>query len=177
RCVAPLKLVVSCGAFWLFRGAAVLTARPDRLCLDRSERLHSDDGVALRYPDGWGLYAWRGVRVTEQVILRPETLTSKQILSERNIAVRRIMIERLGLDRFLVQARAKCRDADQGGTRRLYRINLPGDEPIVAVRVQCPSTGQIYFLRVPPDMHTCRAAVAWTFGFEKIEDYQPTAET
>ena len=177
RCDAPLKLVVSCGAFWLFRGAAVLTARPDRLCLDRSERLHSDDGMALRYPDGWGLYAWRGVRVTEQVILRPETLTSKQIFSERNVEIRRLMIERLGLKQFLSQARAKCLDADQGGTRRLYRINLPGDEPIVAVRVQCPSTGQIYFLRVPAEIRTCREAVAWTLGFEKIEEYDPLVET
>ena len=177
RCDAAIKLVVSCGAFWLFRGAAVLTARPDRLHLDQNDRLHSEDGMALGYPDGWGLYASRGVRVTEQVILRPETLTSKQILSERNIAVRRIMIERLGLDRFLVQARAKCRDADQGGTRRLYRINLPDDEPIVAVRVQCPSTGQIYFLRVPPEIRTCREAVAWTFGFQSPDEYRPVAES
>src|SRR5436309_1805863 len=177
RCDAPIKLVVSCGAFWLFRGAAVLTARPDRLDLDQNDRLHSDDGMALRYPDGWGLYASRGVRVTEQVILRPETLTSKQILNERNVEIRRLMIERLGLKQFLSQARAKYLDADQGGTRRLYRITLPGDEPIVAVRVRCPSTGQIYFLRVPPHLRSCRAAVAWTFGYEKIEDYQPTAET
>jgi hypothetical protein len=88
------------------------------------------------------------------------------------------MIERVGLDRFLAGAGARLINCDKGGKRQLYRLNLPNDEPIVAVRVQCPSTGQWYVLRVPPQMRTCREAVAWTFGFEEDDDaYEPVIET
>lgn len=74
-------------------------------------------------------------------------------------------------------AKAKAIQTDQDGKRVLYRIDWRDDEPIVAVKVQCPSTGQIYFLRVPPAIKTCRAAVAWTFGFDKVSTYQPLLET
>lgn len=140
-----------------------LCERPIRLTCDPEGRSHSHDGMAVQFQDGWSVYAWHGVGVPEQTILRPETLTLQQVLDEPNAEVRRVMIERHGLDRLLTHSRASVIDADQDGNRLLYRLNLSGDEPVVAVRVTCPSTGQIYFLRVPPDTQTCRAAVAWTF--------------
>jgi hypothetical protein len=85
------------------------------------------------------------------------------------------MIERFGLDRFLSNVNAKVLDTDE--KRSLYKIELPNDEPIVAVKVQCPSTGQIYFLRVPPQIDRCDKAVAWSFGFEKVAEYTPEIET
>ena len=47
----------------------------------------------------------------------------------------------------------------------------------MAVQVKCPTTGQTYFLRVPPQIDRCDKAVAWTFGYEKVKDYQPVVET
>ena len=85
------------------------------------------------------------------------------------------MIERLGLDRFLARAQAQPIHSDD--RRALYKIVVKNDEPIVAVKVQCPSTGQTYFLRVPPQIDRCDKAVAWTFGFERVREYQPTIET
>lgn len=173
-----MDVMRQCGGWDPFRGAVVLVERPSWIFLDEGRRLHSHVGMALRYPDGWGIYAWHGVPVPEQVILRPETLTPQQILNERNAEVRRVMIERLGLDRFLAKVTQKSvLDVDQDGQRCLYRLRLSNDEPIVAVKVRCPSTGQVYFLRVPPHIRTCRAAVAWTFGFEKVAEYRPVLET
>jgi len=63
---------------------------------------------------------------------------------------------------------------DVGGI--LYRIDLPGDEPLVMVYVKDPSTDRYYFIRVPPDMRTVKEAVAWTFGMDEL-DYQPKKET
>jgi hypothetical protein len=48
------------------------------------------------YPDGWGFYAWHGVVVPEKVILAPETLTREDFLNEQNVAVRRVIQERIG---------------------------------------------------------------------------------
>jgi len=100
-----------------------------------------------------------------------------QILNEPNTEVRRVMIERFGLNRFLVTSGAVPIDQDPDGRRQLYKINIKDDEPIVAVRVTCPSTGQVYFLRVPPQIDRCDKAVAWSFGFENVKDYDPVQET
>jgi uncharacterized protein DUF6745 len=163
------------GWIWWHEQVCAISDRPERLKRDERGRLHSTDGMAIQYPDGWGIYAWHGVRVNEQIIDRPETLEAEQVLKESNAEIRRVMIERLGLDRFLTRAKAQPIHMDDH--RSLYKIVVKDDEPIVAVKVQCPSTGQIYFLRVPPQIDRCDKAVAWTFGFDKVRDYSPLIET
>lgn len=177
RSATICELWKQCGGWYPYRGAVLLVERPCRISFDDQGRLHCPDGMALAYGDGCGLYMWHGVMVSEQVILRPSALTPLDILNEPNLEVRCIMIERHGLDRLLANTRPRCLDVDQGGQRTLFRLRLSHDEPIVAVKVRCPSTGRVYFLRVPPDVRTCRHAVAWTFGFEKVEEYQPVIET
>ena len=36
--------------------------------------LHREDGPAIQYEDGSGLYFWKGIQVPEQVILRPDQM-------------------------------------------------------------------------------------------------------
>lgn len=50
------------------------------------------------------------------------------------------------------------------------------DSDIVFLQVRDPSSGKIYFLKVPPDMRSVKEAKAWTFGLEK-EEYNPEIET
>ena len=85
----------------------------------------------------------------------------------------------MGYERFVGQAQAQVldRDRDPGGERQLLRVPLQGDEPLVCISVFCPSTGRQYMLRVPPQMRTCRQAVAWIAGFDNPDDYRPVAET
>lgn len=122
---------------------------------------------------------WRGVPVDERVAFRPETITAEEVLDEANAERRRVLLERMGYERFLAQARAELLDHDQdaGGERRLLRVPLPGDEPLVCVSVFCPSTRHQYLLRVPPSTRSCRAAVAWVAGFDNPDDYRPLAES
>jgi len=49
-------------------------------------------------------------------------------------------------------------------------------EDITFLQVKDPSSGKIYFLKVPPDMRSVQEAKAWTFGLEK-EEYNPEIET
>lgn len=126
---------------------------------------------------------WRGVRVPPRVIFRPRTLTPEEILGERNAELRRVMLERVGLDRVLRDARAESldSDADAGGARRLVRIR-PRDwvgraQPLTFLHCRCPSTGRDYLLRVPPETRTCREAAAWLAGFDDPEAYRPIVET
>ena len=177
RIAGIAELWKEAGGWCPYREAVFFVERPCRTCFDDQDQLHSSDGMALAYPDGSGLYMWHGVTVPKEVILCPDALMPFDILHERNVEVRRIMIERYGVDHLLAKTHPQCLDVDQGGQRALYQLRLSHDEPIVAVKVRCPSTNQVYFLRVPPAIRTCRAAVAWTFGFERADEYQPMIET
>jgi Domain of unknown function (DUF6745) len=122
---------------------------------------------------------WGGVPVSDRVAFNPETITVAEILKERNLTVRRVLIERVGMEWFLEHANATVLDSDRdgGGQRRLLRVSLDGEEDLVCVQVRCPSTAKQYFLRVPPDMRTCQQAIAWTAGYGNPLAYQPAVET
>jgi hypothetical protein len=122
---------------------------------------------------------WRGVAIDERIAFHPKQLRVEEILSERNVERRRIMLERFGSERFMQAARATVLDSDTdaGGKRELLSVPLDNDEPLVCVSVRCPSTDRHYLLRVPPGMETCRQAVAWTAGFDNPDAYQPQLET
>ncbi|MBZ9750181.1 hypothetical protein K7W42_04820 [Deinococcus sp. HMF7604] len=121
---------------------------------------------------------WRGVRVDARVAFQPDTLTGAEVLAEPNTEVRRVMMERMGYERFLTEVGAEVldRDRDAGGERTLVRVPLPDDEPFVAVSVACPSTARQYVLRVPPTIRTAHAASAWLAGFDDPSQYQPAIE-
>ncbi|WP_299402852.1 DUF6745 domain-containing protein [Acaryochloris sp. IP29b_bin.148] len=122
---------------------------------------------------------WRDVFVEERIVLRPETITVDEILTERNAEIRRVLLERFGYDRFMLQAQAEVldTDADPGGERRLLRVPLEGDEDLVCLSVFCPSTADQYIIRVPPAMQSCHQAAAWIAGFDDPDQYQPLVET
>lgn len=121
---------------------------------------------------------WRGVRVDKRLAFEPESITGAEILAQPNTEVRRVMMERIGYERFLSEVNATIldKDTDAGGERTLVRVELAGDEPFVAVSVSCPSTARQYVLRVPPTITTAHAASAWLAGFDEPSLYQPAVE-
>jgi hypothetical protein len=171
----------SAGWWWPFEQVAILTERPCALDLARDEqgRLHQPSGPVVAYPDGWAVWAWHGVRVPRQVVELPETITVAQIRGARNLEVRRVLLERYGLDRYLRDADATLVQADEHG--KLWRCELPGDEPLAMVEVvnatpEPDGTSATYLLRIPPTVSSARQAVAWTFGMS-AEDYDPLVQT
>jgi Leucine-rich repeat (LRR) protein len=122
---------------------------------------------------------WRGLPIPYRLIFEPETLTVDEILGLRNLELRRMLMERIGIETFIDMGNPTivAADSDPGGPRRLLKIDLPFDEPVTMLDVRCPSTGRRYFLRVPPMMQTCHQAAAWIAGFTNAQDYAPIQET
>jgi len=173
------------GPWWPHRGVCIVSDRPSRLVWQQGEeilptRLHATDGPALAFRDGFVVHAIRGIAVPAGVVERPAELSLQDIEEERNVEVRRIMIERYGTERWVREAGAHLIHQDRFGA--LYRRDMPhGDDPVVAVRVldatpAADGSRREYFLRVPPWVATARAAVAWTFGLA-AEDYDPAVES
>ena len=179
---------------------------PEILKKDEQNRPHADDGPSHRWRDGWELYYWHGVQVTRQIVMAPETLTIEQVRKEENAEVRRVMIERMGWDRFCKLADLKVIHRD---TMTAYFPAIPVSEtvhanmraitsyregtevaellessefkdfdnhPLKFVRVTDPSTGEHYVLRVWHENTRAYQAVAQTFGMTE-EEYRSSIAT
>jgi hypothetical protein len=169
----------SAGWWWPFEKVAVVCERPVALHRDEAGRLDHGDGPALAFPDGFALYAWRGMPVPADFLAELRTLTPARIRAEENAELRRVMLEYYGYDRYLADSAARPIHRDETGT--LWRIDLDGDEPVVMVEVlnstpEPDGTHRTYWLRVPPTTREAREGVAWTFGLGS-EVYAPLRET
>ena len=147
------------------REFVIACQRPVAIHRDDDGRLHSETGMAIYWPDGWGLYMWHGVSVPRGIIERPEQITVEQIKAERNAEVRRIMRERYGDSRYLVDIGAKVIDADTVAVDRLaprskhiHRALMSDDEGNRWLVGSDGSTRRTYLMRVPNDIETCSQA-------------------
>ena len=89
------------------------------------------------------------------------------------------MVTQYGAARYLVESGAVEIHQDRFGI--LYRSVLDRFESLHMVKVKNSTmepdgTFKEYFLRVPPDIVTAKAAVAWTFGMS-AEEYEPDEES
>jgi len=183
-------------ANWWFpyEGYCFVSERPIRCAIDEERRLHHESLAAMEFKDGWKVYAYHGVTVSAQVIETPETITIEQIKKEENAEVRRCMVERMGWERFYVEAGMKVLHEDtlesnfpsipvselvsesarlvtsyRPGTETAQLLEAEGikdyeDRPLRFVRLTDPSTGRQYTLRVLHSHTRCYEAIAWTFG-------------
>ncbi|WP_370093511.1 DUF6745 domain-containing protein [Streptacidiphilus sp. MAP12-20] len=169
----------SAGWWWPYADVVLLTERPVLLRQDEAGRLHSGDGAALAYGDGFALHAWCGMPVPGSLFERLGSVTPEEIREQPNAELRRVMLEHYGYDRYLAESGAQPVHRDESGV--LWRIELERDEPVVMVEVvnatpEPDGTHRVCWLRVPPTTGTAREGVAWTFGLP-AQAYQPLRQT
>lgn len=143
--------------------------------LDGHGRLHSLDLPAVEWEDGLKCWFIHGVQFPPQIWERVvnRTIPAEEAVKLSNIEMRRIAIERLGIDKVLAELHAV--PIDKWREYELYQISLPNDKVLVDMRWRWtvkqqkyfgrfakhyltaqylrmvdPSTNQTYFVRVPP---------------------------
>lgn len=188
-----------------FTGETLYWVAKPTVHVDRSEgrrRLHNETHAALEC-DLENVYFVRGVQVPAFVPVRPDWITLQHIDSERDAEVRRIMLEKFGVARYVKESGAKTVDecaADHPiiglRTAKLYRTDLAGDEPVLMLDMlnstpEPDGSVKRYMIRVDPKAYggraalECHAAMASTyrwpadgsFVFASPEDYRPEAES
>lgn len=155
KCKPLVDMAKAACWWWPFTEIAIITERPTQVHFDDQGRLHNATGPAIAFPDEASLWVIHGINVSKQVVESPETMTPAQIDGESNAEVRRVMIERFGQARYLLEGNAKVLHKDEWGT--LYRKDRPGDTPIVMVKVvnstpEVDGTFKDYFIRVHPEL-------------------------
>jgi hypothetical protein len=111
------------------------------------------------------------VSVPPWFILRPDRITTNKALLVKNVELRRLMIERLGYERFIRESQAQPIRQDDFGSFT--------ESPCAVITRSCWLKSQTRLLRrwfateiplrVPPTVRSAREAVAWTFALEADE--------
>jgi hypothetical protein len=173
----------------------------------QSARLHSMQGAAVTWPDGWSIHAVRGLDVPGWIIEKSATITVADIEREPNAELRRILLECYGWQRYISDCGAEVVDSVPMDHRiqglrgaRLLRKVLPGEpEPLVYLEMinstpEPDGTLRRYLERIDPKAYQrqagrfCHAAMAsrWWHRddqgrlqrtFEHWQDYLPGAES
>ncbi len=182
----PLIDLAQCCGWWIpYKDVCILQHRHSELHRDDQGRLHNPGGMAVAYPDGWGLYAWHGLTVPESIIMQPPTASA--VLGEANAEYKRVLIERMGAEALMAEIGAIVVSEDAFG--RLWRADIGDSDPYLTVEVvngtsNPDGTPKVYWLTVPylnelrgrVPMATAQEAVAWSYGL-RPEEYAPAIRT
>lgn len=192
-------IVSSCGWTWWQKDVCVISDRPESIHRDQEGRLHNASGPAMKYRDGWSIYAYHGVRVPEFVITHPESIAIDNIKDQSNAEIRRVMIERYGYERYIADANMtlvdNCDETHPLKGLRTAKLFNDGDITILDMLNSTPEPdGSVrrYIVPIDPNAYDgraakeCLAAMASTWRkrsdpeslyFPTPEDYAPMLET
>jgi hypothetical protein len=150
-------------------------------------------------------YHYEGIQIPKRYFTDPKSLTFEEIAAHPNAEVRYVGLKIFGYDNvrekckildydeengseLLMLGRSQEEDRELTEEEERAKAKNPEpespnlfDEPLVLLKVinstqEQDGTRKVYYLTVPPDMKTCKQAVAWTFGVE-AEDYHPDQES
>jgi hypothetical protein len=176
------KSLVISASFWRpYRAVCVMCERPTKIALDSMVRFHNAKGKALQWPDGWGVYRLSGMIIEGRYIEDCQSLTVSVIESERNVELRRSLIELYGEERYLKDSGACVVSVGRNGARLWSRSSQFDSSPFQMVEVinstpEADGTSKHYFIRVPPTVTSADEAVAWTWTMT-ADVYEPSVET
>ena len=173
----------------------IISDRPEIIKVDEQNRLHSENGPAVKWRDEMEQFYFHGVGVPGFVIVSPEKITIKDIEQEKNAEIRRIMIQRYkgGVKAYMKDSNAKKVSEDEWG---IIWLKERGDDfPLVVVEVvnstpEPDGSFKHYWLRVSSQayngdtMKYPQAAIASTWrrkdgslAFENWREYVPTKQS
>ena len=160
------NIVQYCGWVFDYNNVCIVSNRPIKLSFDEQNNLHESNGKpAIEYADGFKVYAHHGVWLPEKYGSIPSSKWKSQwLLSEENAELRRILIQIIGYDKICEELGAIELDSWQEYTLlkiENYTEIISDSEPMHLLKMTCPSTRHIHFLRVPPDINSARVAITW----------------
>lgn len=165
-----LELTQHTGWYNAYEDVVVFQHRPEYIKMDDTNRLHCENGPAIRYRDGYSVYSWHGTRIPSEWIENKKSLTPEIALTWSNIEQRRCAAEILGWDNVIQQLNSVVIDEDgdpEIGT--LLEVDIPEIGREKFLRVKC-GTGRMFCIPVPPDMKSAIEAQAWTWDLT-VEDF------
>jgi hypothetical protein len=169
---------IAANAGWLVphEHACWICEQPELIRVDGQGLLHSAEGPALRYGDGWSVWAWKGVQVPAWAIEHPEHISISTLDCTLDPVLRRCLIEIMTPEQLIASGAAKRLARDESGTLwgvtwRHRGITVDEWKAVEVVDGTAGANGiyRHYVIPVPAKLHTAREAVAWTYGLSGAE--------
>ena len=162
------RLCDNSGFHYVYDKFAVICDKPKIISLNEDGEVHNETGPAILYRDGFAIYAINGHIVPKLVVMTPEKITTDMIQEEQNAEVSRIMIERFGLSKYLVETGAKILDMDSlsldGSATRILVEDGQGQKWLIG---SDGSTKRTYNMSAPRESRTCKQAHSLMSGFDE----------
>ena len=151
-----------------FDSDLIICRRPLYTKLNDKFELHSTDSPAMEWRDGFKLYHLNGIKVTEEIVMTPaHALDPGIILSETNAEVRREVVRKIGIERFIKKYGGITLDTWEKTETdyKLLKLTVDGMRinPVYLV-MRNPSIGVFYAEGVHPTCKTVKEALAWRDG-------------
>jgi hypothetical protein len=103
-----------------FRDSFLVLAEKPVINVSEDGQLHHETGPAVAYADGTGFWFLEGHALRQQgpkIVLAPHELNGKEIGEITNEEERRIAIDRMGWEKYLVEVNAKVIDSRENCSR------------------------------------------------------------
>jgi len=179
------RIGFECEWWWPYENFCFVSERPVKTSWDDQSRLHCETGPAVRYDDGYALYAWNGVVVPAHWVEDRKNLDPNEVIKVDNVEQRAVGAAIVGWPKMLSVLKAKT--IDKHGNPEigeLIEMTLPGlNEPGRFLKMQCPRNG-LCVEGVPPvsdidglPIDTAIAAQAWRIGDPVSEFLEPEKRT
>ena len=155
-----------------FEKFCLVSSNPKKFSLDPQKNLHGNEEPAIEFNDGWlRKYFYHGILLPEKYGKVPQNQwRSEWLLSEKNALLRRTLIQGIGYIKICQDLKSILLDSWR--EYELIKINQDIDmEPVILLKMVCPSTNQIYILRVRPDFTSAREAIRWVNWGIDPEDF------
>lgn len=142
---------------------AIVCPGPFSFRMNDKMELNNPDGPALEWDDGFRLHSLNGVTVSEVFFLPASKIDPVMILRESNAEARREIIRKIGIEKVIQALGGTV--LDKWRSYELIALDVPGMRARPTyLKMLNPSVGVWHVEGVPPEIKTCREALAWRDG-------------
>jgi len=173
-------LLFSSGFTQFCKGAVFISDRPSEVHLNENKRLHNLNGPAAKWRDGSAIFKANGISIPNYIALTSkDSFTKKMILNEKNADYRRLIIQKIGIEKTIELLGAEVISEETfsvGGKYQLLSIdydNSGNRRPYL--RMENPSLGLTHIEGVSNECKTVRDALAYRNGM--VSYYEPVKLT
>ncbi len=90
------------GHFYPLENVCIISQKPIEYNFNSKKQLHSENGAAIKYADGFSVYSLNGIRVPEYLAVTPSgNLDLDFFMNEKNADIRTEFIRKYGIDRMI----------------------------------------------------------------------------
>jgi hypothetical protein len=166
KLIPQMRLAEQVGWWWPFNGAVVFSEKPIEIHRNDRNQLHNFNGSSLKYADGFSLYRFNRVRVTEE-LSKKESFSKDEILNEKNADIRREIIRKIGIEKAMEIMEAKV--IDKMNDYELLSLDIGDKRGRPYLKMKNPSMDLVHIEGVPAEIKTVEDALKWR---NNIESYQ-----